>query len=160
MENSKNSQNQGLNQNLNLTPLIQERAVSFFKKKAAQILVACLVAGLLATGILATYFYTRSVDLRNNPQKITQEENSALIASIGKLILLPSGEQPTIATVTDPERLKEQAFFANAKKGDKVLIYTNARKAILYNPTSNKIIDIAPLNIGQQPPAPNPTQKP
>lgn len=48
----------------------------------------------------------------------------------------------------DPEKLRDQPFFANAQRGDKVLIYANAKKAILYNPPSNKIIEVAPVNIG------------
>ena len=143
-------------QNPDLKLLLQEKLANFFKKKAAQMLIACLVVGLLAAGALAFYFYTRSNDLKNNPQKVAQEENAALIAAVGKLIFLPEGEKPTIATVTEPEKLKDQPFFTNAKKGDKVLIYTNAGKAILYDPDSNKIVEIAPINIGQQPPAVTP----
>ena len=71
---------------------------------------------------------------------------------VGKLIVLPEGEQPTVATVSDAESLREQPFFAQAKNGYKVLIYTNARKAILYDPLSNKIVDVAPLNIGETAP--------
>lgn len=140
-------------QDLSLGSLLQKILLNFFKKRAVQVLVACLVACLLATGIIAFYFYTRSSDLKNNPQKVAQEENDALIATVGKLMFLPEGEMPTIATVTDLEKLKDQPFFTNAKKGDKVLIYTNAKKAILYDPDSNKIVEIAPINIGQQPSA-------
>ena len=55
-------------------------------------------------------------------------------------------ETPTIATVSDPEALKNQAFFVDAKKGYKVLIYSNAKKAFLYDPSADKIVNIAPLN--------------
>jgi hypothetical protein len=81
-------------------------------------------------------------------QKAAQEETKKLLAEISKLIDLPSGEEPTVATVTDIEKLKDQPFFAKAKNGDKVIIYTNAKKAILYDPTAKKIIDVAPVNIG------------
>jgi len=148
-ENSKNP-------DLNLGSLFQEKLFNLFNKRGVQTLVACLVACLLATGVIAFHFYTRSNDLENNPQKVAQKENDALIATVGKLMFLPTGENPTVATVADPEKLKDQPFFTNAKKGDKVLIYTNARKAILYNPDSNKIVEIAPVNIGQQPSAPTP----
>ena len=83
----------------------------------------------------------------NNPQT-AQEEAKKIVAEVGKLIDLPTGEDPTIATVTDITKLKDQPFFAKAKNGDKVLIYTNAKKAILYDPTQKKVIDIAPINIG------------
>ena len=65
-------------------------------------------------------------------------------------MFLPSDELPTIATVSDPEALQNQSFFIDAKKGDKVLIYSNARKAILYDPIANKIITIAPVNLSPQ----------
>jgi hypothetical protein len=55
-----------------------------------------------------------------------------------------------VATVSDPEKLKEQPFFTQAKKGDKLLIYAKARKAILYDPAINKIIEVSTLNIGNE----------
>ncbi len=67
---------------------------------------------------------------------------------MGRLITLPEGEEPTVATITDIEKLKDQTFFQKAKNGDKVIIYTNAKKAILYDPIARKIIDVAPVNIG------------
>ncbi len=41
---------------------------------------------------------------------------------------------------------KGQPFFANAQVGDKVLIYYKAKKAILYNPTDNKIVEVGPIS--------------
>src|SRR5258708_1233441 len=81
-------------------------------------------------------------------QKASQAEVKSLLAEVGKLIELPSGEDPTVATITDISKLKDQPFFAHAKNGDKVLIYTNAKKAILYDPNAHKVIDVAPVNIG------------
>jgi hypothetical protein len=84
----------------------------------------------------------------NAAQKATLEETKRLISEISKLIDLPSDEEPTVATITDVAKLKDQPFFAKAKNGDKVLIYPNAKKAILYDPTTHKILDVAPVNIG------------
>lgn len=75
------------------------------------------------------------------------EEVQDLVKAVGKLIVLPEGEEPTVASVTDPEKLKDQPFFQNAKAGDKVLIYTKARKAYLYDPQKNKLIEVAPLTV-------------
>jgi hypothetical protein len=62
-------------------------------------------------------------------------------------MVLPENEQPTIATVTDPSKLSGQSFFAHAKVGDRVLLYAAAKKAILYDPNINKIIEVAPINL-------------
>ena len=98
------------------------------------------------------YFYYQSTKAQKqaNPQQVAQEEVKKIVAEVGKLIDLPSGEDPTVATVTDISKLKDQPFFQKAKNGNKVLIYTNARKAILYDPQAKKVIDVAPINIGTQ----------
>lgn len=62
-------------------------------------------------------------------------------------LTLPSDEQPTVATVSDPNKLKDQPFFAGAEKDDKLLIYTNSKKAIIYRPSTNKIINVGPIAI-------------
>ncbi len=115
-------------------------------------LLPLIVLGVLFVGSAATagYFYNELQTLKADPQQQAQKEAEALVAKVGALIVLPADEKPTVATVQDPEKLKEQAFFANAKTGDKVLIYTTARKAILYSPTDNKIVEVAPVNIGEQ----------
>lgn len=83
-----------------------------------------------------------------NPTQYAQDEVKATVAEVGKLMALPDSETPTVATVNDIEKLKNQPFFTNAENGDKVLIYTNAKKAILYRPTAKKIIDVAPITLG------------
>ncbi|OGY88929.1 MAG: hypothetical protein A2677_02050 [Candidatus Komeilibacteria bacterium RIFCSPHIGHO2_01_FULL_52_14] len=129
------------------------------------IVVIVLLLLAIGSGAMAFSYKSQLQALKANPQKAAQEETRELIARVGKLIVLPSDEEPTIATVADPEKLKDQPFFAKAKAGDRVLIYTNARKAILYDPVSNKIIEVAPVNIGnaqapQPAPAPEPTPAP
>ena len=117
-------------------------------KKSGPILTIILLLLAVAGMGAAAYFYQQWNTLKQNPQATVQKEAEQLVGRVSRLIVLPEGEVPTIATVQDPELLKEQLFFANAKKGDKVLIYTNARKAILYDPVSNKIVEVAPVNIG------------
>ena len=108
-------------------------------------------------------FYQELRQLKENPNKVAQEEVRALVARVGHLLVLPEGEDPTVATVNETEKLKEQPFFEKAKKGDKVLIYTNAKKAVLYDPVANKIVEVAPINIGPPaapaPPAPAPAPR-
>ena len=112
------------------------------------VVIGILVVLLLAAAGAAYYFYSRAAALAD-PQAIALKEANALVAQVGKLIALPEGEVPTVATVTDPEALSDQPFFEKAEAGDKVLLYSTARKAYLYDPEGNRLLDVAPLNIGE-----------
>jgi hypothetical protein len=110
-------------------------------------IIGILTLLLIGVSGAALYFYNQSGSSQN-PSPSAKAEAAALVQEVGKLIVLPEGETPTIATVSDPERLKEQPFFAKAKAGDKVLLYSTARKAYLYDPIAKKLLEVAPLNIG------------
>ncbi len=84
-----------------------------------------------------------------DPIEITAKEVKDISNRVSKLMILPQNETPTLATVSDPEKLKNQPFFANAKTGFKVLVYAQAQKAILYDPYENKIVEVAPINTNQ-----------
>ena len=73
-------------------------------------------------------------------------EIEKIIEVIGHSIQLPEGEVPTLATVTDKEKLVEP-FFQKAENGDQILIYTENGKVILYRPSIRKVIDMTSVNI-------------
>ncbi|MES2623183.1 MAG: hypothetical protein V4576_02115 [Patescibacteria group bacterium] len=77
-----------------------------------------------------------------------QKELTATVKKVDKLMVLPSDETPQVAIIQDVEALKKsQEFFADAQNGDKILVYTKARKAIIYRDSTNKIVNVI-LNIG------------
>lgn len=121
------------------------------------IIIFLVIAGSVGA---AGYFYKQYSDIKKNPQKVSTDEVKSLISEIGKFMVLPTDEQPTLATVTDKEKLKDQDFFKNSENGDKILIYTKARKAILYRPSINKVIEVAPLLIGDGSQQVTPTSEP
>lgn len=111
-------------------------------------LIAVLASLLIFSSIANIAFYHKLSSIKKNPQQAVQDQTENLIKKVSKLINLPTDEQPTIATVSDPEQLKDQPFFAKAEKGFKVLIYATAGKSILYDPFNNKIVETASINIG------------
>lgn len=112
-------------------------------------LIVILASLLIFSSIANIAFYHKLSSLRNNPQQAVQEQTEKLIKKVSKLINLPTDERPTIATVSDPELLKDQPFFTKAEKGFKVLIYANAGKSILYDPFDNKVVEVASINVGK-----------
>ena len=114
-------------------------------------LFALLAIMIVALSLTSFYFYQKSKGANN----AANTEIQSLVKEVAVLVVVPIDETPTLATVSDPSALKGQAFFVDAIEGDKVLIYTNAKKAVLYRPSINKVINIAPLNLGdtQAPPS-------
>jgi hypothetical protein len=95
------------------------------------------------------YYYRQYNALRADPNLEAQRETARLVLAVGKFMELPADETPTVATIQDKDKLKDQPFFAKAENGDKLLAYTKAMKAILYRPSTNKIIEVAPIYINQ-----------
>ena len=118
------------------------------KQNLKNILIAVLVLFLLGAGGATYYFYNEYQKVKKNPDLISKEEVKSVTSIISKYMDLPSEEQPTVATVTDKEKLKDQDFFKKAENGDKILIYTNTRKAILFRPSTGRVVEFAPLILG------------
>jgi hypothetical protein len=126
-----------------ISPVSRQSRVSF----AIFMLVFLLC---LAVGV-AGYFYYQYKHIAS-PVNDT-EEITALTQEIGALMELPGDEVPTLATVTDREKLADQPFFQKAQNGDKVLIYTKSGRAILYRPSIGKIVDVTSVNVANNQPA-------
>ncbi len=95
-----------------------------------------VLAGLVVLGLAGTSFYFyrqyKKASVAPPPQD-TRDELTILTDEIKTFMELPN-EVPTLAMVTDAEQAKSQPFLSRAENGDKVLIYIEAKKAILYRP--------------------------
>lgn len=116
------------------------------------LLIVCLIAFVFSlqlelskNRLQLSHANTALLAAKNSSSDSASTEISQLVDQVGTLMQLPTGEQPAIATVTDLSQLQNQPFFANAQVGDKVLIYQAAKEAILYRPSTNKIIEVAPV---------------
>ena len=77
-------------------------------------------------------------------QEVAQQETSLLLANLAKLIILPEGEEPLIATIQDVDALAaEQEFYKDAQNGDKLIVYSE--KALIYNEESGRIVNVGPV---------------
>lgn len=111
------------------------------------------VAGLLA--IIAVSMVLTGGMVRKNPRllgllkgpEILKREEAEFVAKVGRSISLPTDEKPTVASVKDLNKLSGQAFFKDAREDDKVLIYTNAKKVVLYRPSEARVVEVGSINI-------------
>lgn len=111
-----------------------------------------LIFGLAAVLFLSLYIKSQVELAKIKSQGYRGDEDiRKILSKVEKNILLPEDETPTVATISDVEKLKSsQLFFAKAENGDKVLIYTKAKKAILYRPSIAKIIEVAPIDLEEE----------
>ena len=94
------------------------------------------------------YLWFQLSDIKNDPQKAVQTETTEVVKNVSKIMVLPTDEIPKVATLADADmtKVKTQPFFVNAKVGDKLLVYSLAKKVILYDPQINKIVEVANLD--------------
>lgn len=111
------------------------------------IAIIALVVAIASIGF-ATFQYNETQKLKTTEgqKQVAEDEAKVLKTKVSKLMQLPD-ENPTVATIKDISKLKDQAFFDDAKNGDKVLIFTEAKKAIIYRENENKIINSGPIAV-------------
>lgn len=126
---------------------------AIFKNIYFWVVIVCLIIIAGGLGFYVYKFHPQVLGMISplntnvgNTGQLTPDETQKVLATVGKLIDLPSGETPTIATITDITKLAGQDFFKKAHNGDQVIIYTQAKKAYLYSPNMNKIIDVEPIS--------------
>ncbi len=120
------------------------------KNKILAKLVIPWLLFLLSLGANGYFSYRLYFAAKSPAVETSQQQIAGIIDAVSKLIVLPTDETPTIATVTNLADVQKEwpELFANAKVGDKVLIYARSQKAILYDPTANIIVQLAPLTMG------------
>ena len=120
---------------------------SFFSKKIIlSVVYVLLLGGAVAA---AAVYYNKYNDLKNaSPDQVQQAQTDSYIAEVNKLYALPANEKPDVATVKDKDALKKQyPFFDQAENNDVVLIYKEAKLAILYRPSTKQLIKVGPVNV-------------
>jgi len=130
-----------------------------FKQIVLKLFVLALMAGLGATGYL--YYQTREqlkyLSTAQGQEALAKSEVDRIVADLKKLTLLPA-EEPVIATILDEQYLATQsAFYKDAQKGDKIVVYRTAQKAFIYSPTRDIIVNSGPLILDQKAGAQNAT---
>jgi hypothetical protein len=73
------------------------------------------------------------------PQVLMDLQTKEIVDRVRRHMVLPD-EEPLVNTVTDADNVRGEPFYANAQNGDKVIVFS--RRAILYSPTLDKIVEV------------------
>ncbi len=117
-----------------------------------------IIALLLLLGVLYIKWSAAEAQLKQLSVRLeqvtggNQAQNAAaakaVLDKVSKLYVLPTGVQPTVATIVDVEALRKQnPFYNKAENGDNLIITPD--RAILYSPKKNMILDVVPVQLQQ-----------
>lgn len=111
------------------------------KNKSRRGLIASGIILSLAAGALAALFFTGKIGKSEN-----LNDPLTVKSKVAKHFVLPADEEPALATITDKNKINTP-FLKKAENGDKMLIYQEAKRIILYRPSLDRIIDVGPVSI-------------
>lgn len=130
-------------------PGLVRRVARFARRFALPILVVVLL-GILGGAFEAGRYSVYSA----YPELSKVEKTNEILEKVGALIQLPANEAPSMATIDDAEAVKKvQPFLTNAQNGDILIVYQSAAEALLYRPSTNKLIAVGPVTSGTGNPA-------
>ncbi len=102
--------------------------------------------GLLALAILVFLFFFGQQFLKSYNASKNVLTSTQVLEAVNKLMVLPTDEEPVVKTVKTLDGLNYQPFFMNAEVGDEFLLFEKAKRAVLYRPSLNKIIEASRID--------------
>lgn len=119
---------------------------SVLPKKRLKFLIVLVLLALIGGGTYAYFKYHSKASV----EKRAQAETVRLVKEVRKVMILPETDVPAVFDIQDPVLLtSQQAFFAGAEKGDKLLVYPQLGKAIIYSPSRHVIVNVGPVTFDQ-----------
>ena len=118
------------------------------KSRKKRLLTVVIIALVVFGGAgFAGYKYMNTESYK---QKRAETATKNLVKKIGKLMVLPEGQDPAVFNIEDPETLvAQQAFFKGAEQGDKLIVYPELSRAIIYSPKRDVIVNVGPITFDQ-----------
>lgn len=93
-------------------------------------------------------------EIRKSTQRGGEEVAKEVLSKVRSHMVVAEEPQPTVATIVDIDRLKSASeFYAVAENGDHLII--TEKRAILYDPDRDIILDVVPVRINKQSPSPS-----
>jgi hypothetical protein len=143
--------------------------------KATKIIITLVIAVLIMWACVYVYIFNfrkstqnENISIAKSETNLVENKNNAggeeiqkakdindqvqdLVKKVSKYMKLPTDDTPQLFEITDPKQLSDkQVFFKDSLKGDKLLVYAKSAQAIIYRPSTDKIINVGPISFANQ----------
>ncbi len=108
------------------------------KSKSKTILAGVVVLAIAALGTLVVFQQMKL------SAATPEEEARGVRDEVAQVMLLPE-EEALVSEIEDAANVRTQAFFANVENGDKVLVFPEAAKIVLYRPSTKQVVNTGPI---------------
>lgn len=108
---------------------------------------------ILLVGVITLLTWQLSAERTPLPENVSEENEIAeqVVTQLASRMRLPQNEQPVVALINEAERLStEQDFFYGARNGDYLIVYAQAKKAIVYRFDEDFIVNAGPTYFQQE----------
>lgn len=105
---------------------------------------------LIGLGVWKYLDQQKQIKALKDPKQASLAATEQLIKDVNKAAVMPKDEQPIIREISELKSLASQPFYYDAQIGDRVLVFSKAKKAILYRPSTGQVVNIT-NNIVVQP---------
>jgi hypothetical protein len=112
------------------------------------ILIIYIVLSLAAIGFLGFKYW----ELTNKKAVFSGDANvDKILANLKEHMVLPENETPVIVPVKEADQMDQsQSFYQGIQDGDYLVIFSEAKKAIIYRYTEDKIVNISTVFITKE----------
>lgn len=119
-------------------------------KKSKRWPLVTLGALLIVALGASAFFFLKYVEASKDPKA----DQKKTLESIASVIALPN-EEPTSFNIADKSKLSNQALAGRVENGDTLFVYAQAKKLIIYRPSTKKVVDLLRIDSSAQvtPPA-------
>jgi hypothetical protein len=105
-------------------------------------LVVFVIVAMAAIFFAGQFFATQS-----NSKTADDATRQRILGKVENLYMLPEGT-PTVALVQNKDQLSGQTFYDKVENGDYLVIYDQAKLALVYREAVNKLVNVAPIALG------------
>jgi hypothetical protein len=107
------------------------------KKSIVVLAVLCAAA----MGCAVFFFFQYQGALQNTQAKQQQQ----LLERLGATVILPT-ETPLFLSISDKSKLSNTTLAARVDNGDTLIVYSQAKRLIVYRPAAQKIVDMLSID--------------